>query len=762
VTRFAIRTYPRRPERRLLSAAVRALTLAALAAAATGASLTAGAQNRDTARAGSPDRLSVDRIYRAGEFRSAPLPSSVWFREGTRFIDVRPNPGGGVDLVQVDAATRRATPIVEAQQLLGGQGKRLDVEEVQLSADGTKALLYHSSVRVWRRNTRGRYDMLDLSTRKLTPVSRRPGLQMFAKFSPDSRRVAFVRDNDLWVTNLQTGAETQLTRDGSETIINGTTDWVYEEELGLSDAYRWSPDGRAIAFWRFDQSPIRTFPLVNELELYPQVMPLRYPKAGTPNSRVKLGVVSVAPPGRVTWLDVGDGNDQYLARMEWVGDDSLVVQRMPRRQNRVDVIMASARTGGTRAIFADRDSAYVDVENGDMNWLQNQRQFLWLSDRTGWRQLFLYDRTGSAIRQVTRDGMDVLGVVSVDEARGHVYVNAAAPTPRERNVYRFRLDGTGAGERVTQGAGTHAMTVLPDRRTALDYHSTINSPVTVTEYDFPAMTMRRVVVDNAELKRKLEGLRMRPAEFITVPMADGTVLDGWRIAPPDFEVTRRYPVLMFVYGGPAAPQVSDAYTGSAYLWHQMLAQHGYVVISVDNRGAAWRGREFRKVTQYRLGVHESNDQLEVARWLGRQSWADPARIGIWGWSYGGYLAAMTSFRGGNLFRMAISVAPVSDWRLYDTIYTERFMWTPQDNAKGYDESAPQSYVNGLTARYLVVHGTGDDNVHPQNTLQLVHKLAGAGKLFQMLLYPNRTHSISEDGVTPQLRESLARFILDNL
>jgi dipeptidyl-peptidase 4 len=261
VTRFANRTHLRRPERRPIAPAARVVALVVLAAAATGAHHTAGAQNRDSARLASADRLTVDRIYRTVEFRSAPLPSFVWFREGTRYVDVRPNPTGGVDLVQVDAATARATPIVAAQQLLGGEGKRLDVEDVQLSSDGTKALLYHSSVPVWRRNTRGRYEVLDLHTRKLTPVSRRPGLQMFAKFSPDSRRVAFVRDNDLWVTDLQTGAETRLTRDGSETIINGTTDWVYEEELGLSDAYRWSPDSRAIAFWRFDQSPIKTFPL---------------------------------------------------------------------------------------------------------------------------------------------------------------------------------------------------------------------------------------------------------------------------------------------------------------------------------------------------------------------------------------------------------------------------------------------------------------------------------------------------------------------
>jgi dipeptidyl-peptidase-4 len=577
--------------------------------------------------------------------------------------------------------------------------------------------------------------------------------------------VAFVRDNNLFVDDLDTGQETQLTRDGSETIINGTTDWVYEEELGLSDAFRWSPDSKHIAFWRFDQSPVPRFPLVDELQLYPKVVTLRYPKAGEQNSRVQIGVVHLATAGEgvtTTWLDVGSGNDQYLARLDWVGVDSVIVQRLPRKQNSVDVLMVSATTGKPRLVMTDRDSAYVDVENGGLRLVNRDRQFLWLSDRSGWRQLYLVDRKGKVVRQLSANGSDVLAIVGVDEHNGWVYYSAAAPTPLERNVYRARIGGGIASERVTPERGTHTLNIAPGGRWAVDVYSQLNSPPTATLYELPSMRKVRVLSDNASLKAKLAALRIKPAEFIKVPMPDGTVLDGWRIVPPDFDSTKKYPVLMYVYGGPASPTVTDGYGGSRYLWHQMLAQHGYIVVSVDNRGAAWRGSDFRKVTQYRLGVRESQDQIDAAKWLATRSWVDAKRIGIWGWSYGGYMTLMTATRGGDVFKAGLSVAPVSDWRLYDTIYTERYMWIPQENAEGYRVSSPQQYAPSLTARLLLVHGTGDDNVHPQNTIQMADRLEAAGKLFYMELYPNRTHGINERGATPQVYETFTRFILENL
>lgn len=714
------------------------------------------------AQATDPRRITVERIFASPDFRGGPIPQPSWLRSGSSYIDARPAKDGGTELVKVDIATGREEVMVRAEQL-AAQGKRLDVEELALSGDEQQALLFHNSVQVWRSNTRGFFDVFDFRTGKLTPVSRGTGLQMFAKVSPDGRSVAFVRDNNLFVTDIATGRESQLTRDGSENIINGTTDWVYEEELGLRDAFRWSPDSRQIAFWRFDQSEVPAFPIVNETSgLYPKVATLRYPKAGEKNAKVKVGVIRLAT-GRTTWLGgAGPDSGQYIARMEWVGADSLAVQRIPRRQTSVDILLLSAVTGRGRTVMTDRDSAYVDVENGDLRWIgAAKQQFLWLSDRSGWRQLFLYARDGRVVRQLTTDGIDVLGVEGVDEQNGFVYVSAAAPTPMERNVYRVSLAG-GPMTRVTKETGTHAVSISPDARYAVDIFTTINSPAVATLYALPSMNVIRVLQDNAALKSRLAQLDVKPAVFMKVPMPDGTVLDAYRIAPPDFDSTRKYPVLMYVYGGPANPQVNDAWGGTRGLWHRSMAQQGYVVMVVDNRGAAWRGRDFRKTTQLRLGLKESQDQIDAARWIGRQSWGDAKRIGIWGWSFGGSMTFLSAARGGDVFKAALVVAPVTDWGLYDTIYTERFMWTPQENADGYRASSPQNFVSTLTARTLLVHGTGDDNVHPQNTMQLANKLEAANKPFYMLLYPNRTHSISGGNTSVHLFNSFTRFILENL
>ena len=709
---------------------------------------------------GDPSRITVERIFDSPDFRGGAIPRPSWLSTGSSYIIPRPAKDGGTELVKVDIATGRETVLANADQL-AAEGKRLDVEDISLSGDEQMALLFHNSVQVWRANTRGVFTVYDFRTGKLTPVSRKSGLQMFAKASPDGKKVAFVRDNNLFVTELATGREEQLTTDGSENVINGTTDWVYEEELGLRDAFRWSPDSRHIAFWRFDQTAVPAMPIVNELGLYPTVTTLRYPKAGEPNSRVKVGILHLGSKSR-TWLDAGPDTGQYVARMEWVGSDSVVVQRVPRKQNRVDVMMLSATSGRGRIVMSDRDDAYVDVESGDLRWIgAGKHQFLFLSDRSGWRQLFLYGRDGTVVRQLTIDGMDVLGVTGMDASNGYVYVTAAAPTPMERNTYRVKLAG-GAMERVTTRSGTHSFDISPDARYAVDIHSTIGTPAVATLYALPSMQVIRVLQDNAPLAARLAALAARQPEFIKVPMPDGTLLDGYRIVPANFDSTKKYPVLMYVYGGPASPQVSDAWGGTRYLWHQSLAQQGYVVVCVDNRGSAWRGRDFRKTTQYRLGVKESQDQIDAARWIGRQSWADAGRIGIWGWSYGGFMSALSAGRGGDLFKAALVVAPVTDWSLYDTIYTERYMWTPKENADGYRAGAPQTYVNGVKARMLLVHGTGDDNVHPQNTYQYANKLEAAGKPFYMLLYPNRTHSISGGNTSVHLFNSFTRFLLENL
>jgi dipeptidyl-peptidase-4 len=446
--------------------------------------------------------------------------------------------------------------------------------------------------------------------------------------------------------------------------------------------------------------------------------------------------------------------------MEWLGNDSVVFQRLPRKQNRVDLVAASVTRDGSRLILTDSDSAYVDVQ--EPVWLNGDRQLLWISDRTGWRQVFLYDRSGRLIRQVTSDGSDVTNIVGLDETRGEIYVQQAAPTPTQRHIFRYALRA-GRGRQITSARGWHSMNLAPNSRYAVLTHSDINTPSVARLVEIPSMRAVRTLVTNDTLRARVARLGLSQVTFLRIPSADGsTMLDAYRIVPPQFDSTKKHPVLMYVYGGPASPTVGDAWGSSRLLWHQMLAQKGYVVVSVDNRGAAMRGRNFRKMTQYRVGTLESDDQIAAARWIGRQSWGDASRIGIWGWSGGGTMTLLSTTRGGNVFKTGLSVAPVTDWSLYDTIYTERYMWTPAGNPEGYRATAALNHVDGLTARLLLVHGTGDDNVHSQNTVQFAQKLQFARKPFYMMLYPNKTHSISGAGATLHLYDTFTRFILENL
>jgi dipeptidyl-peptidase-4 len=395
-------------------------------------------------------------------------------------------------------------------------------------------------------------------------------------------------------------------------------------------------------------------------------------------------------------------------------------------------------------------------------WIKKQQQFLWTSDRSGWRQVYLFNRNGTLVRQVTTDGFDVLELLGVDEARGDVYIRAASPSASQSQIVRVSLTDKRSA-RITPRAGFYSITASPAWKYAAITYSSINTPPSAAIYDLASMKQVRPLGDNSALQTKLTSLGLPPVTFFQIPAADGaTKLDAYRIVPPGFDSTKKYPVLMYAYGGPAAPQVIDQWGGSRFLFHEMLSQHGYVIVVTDNRGSAWRGAKFRKMTQYKLGIAESDDQIAVARWIGQQSWGDAARIGMWGWSYGGYLTAMSAFRGGNLFRAAISVAPVTDWRYYDSIYTERFMWLPSENAEAYRTSSPLSYVSGLTARYLLVHGTGDDNVHPQNSYALAQKLEMARMPFSLMLFPNKTHSIAGPGGTLTIFDLLQRFVLENL
>jgi dipeptidyl-peptidase-4 len=680
-------------------------------------------------------RLSVESIF-GGDYYESDLVPVQWSAEGPYFTITEEGSTGGVDIYRLDARSGARQLLVRQSDLVPqGQRQPIEIESYEFSRDGSKLLIFTNSVQVWRQNTKGEFYVWDLSRKRLTPVSTQPGLQQFAKFSDNGRLVGFVRENNIFVTDLRSGRETQLTHDGSENIINGATDWVYEEELDLRDAFRFSPDGSRIAFWRFDQTVIKPFYMTDDLSLYPELLPVRYPKAGEANSEVRVGVVEISS-GAVTWIDLGGECDIYVARMDFASSsDEVWLTRLNRHQNRLDLLLADVHTGESRVIFTDSDDAWV--ENNEPLWIRGGRQFLFQSERSGYNQVYLWDRDGTLVNRVTPGEWDVLGVYGFDDENDWLYYTGAGDGAAKRPLYRVDLDGRNF-TRVSTESGSHEILFSADFSLYVDTYSTAGVPPTQTLLTADGRVVR-TICDNRTLAERVQALNLPVPEFFSLPGADGTPLNAYIIRPQDFNPGRQYPLLMYVYGGPGSQTVRDSWGGQRYLWHQLLASDGYLVASVDNRGTGARGRDFKKQTYQRLGELEAADQIAAARYFGTQPFIAASRIGIWGWSYGGYMSLMSMFLGEGVFKAAIAGAPVTDWRLYDTIYTERYMRTPQENAGGYRNGAPLNHVAKLVGDLLVVHGTSDDNVHFQNTLQLVHYLEQAGKQFDMRIYPGQRH-----------------------
>jgi dipeptidyl-peptidase-4 len=699
--------------------------------------------------------LSVDAIFGNGQFAGAAMPDVHWLPDGTAWVTTRADSAGGSDIIKVDALSGNLTQLVDASLLVDSAGARIKIEGLSLSADGAKALIYHNSARVWRQNTKGIYHVVDLAAKKISPLSTQPGYQMFAKISPDGKLAAFVRDNNLFVVTLATGAERQLTRDGSETIINGTSDWVYEEELGIRDGFRWSPDSKRLAFWRFDQSPEPLFPLTDQRPVHATPQFIRYPQPGDQNAKVKIGATEVSN-GHTVWMQV-ESDGAYLAAAEWAGNDSITIQRLTRWQNRIDLMLASATTGLARRVLIETDSAWVEVDPRAPHWFAGGKLFVWPSERDGWRRYYLYERDGTPVRPLTPAGSDAEDLTVISPKTQEIFITEAAPNPLERQVFSYDLRRKPERVRVTTEPGWHTIDLSPNGRYFLDTHSAAGLPRAVALRDLGAPAPKRMVESNAALRANLARLTRAP-EFFQITMPDGVKLNAWRIVSPAFDSTKKHPVVVYVYGGPNSQTVMNQFGGNRELWHQLLASKGYVVVSVDNRGTGARGSAFRHATYMKLGQLESQDQIDGARWIGHQPWADSSRIAIWGWSGGGYMTAMTASKGGALFKSAIAVAPVIDWLLYDDIYTERYMRPPNANPHGYAMGSVLPYASGLTAHFLLVHGTFDDNVHPQNTFWMADALQAQGTQFEMMLYPGRTHSISGGNTQVHLFTMMTAFL----
>jgi len=610
-------------------------------------------------------------------------------------------------------------------------------------------------------------DLTDGSLRKLGGDAAASTL-MFAKFSPDGNRVAYVRERNLYVQNVSDLQITQLTQDGSDTVINGTSDWVYEEEFGLRDGFCWSPDGTHIAYWQFDTAGVQEFHLINYTKaLYPEITTFKYPKVGQTNSACRIGVVR-ARGGKTRWFDVsGDPRNNYIPRMGWVENPQRIVfQHLNRLQNKNCVRLANIRSGRLHTILTEQDEAWVDVHH-DATWLEDGTAFTWLSDRDGWRHLYLVSRSGRKITLLTPGEFDVVDVAGIDPASQWVYYIASPEDPTQRYLYRAPLDGSGALERVTPSgpSGTHEYRLSPDAKWAIHTYSSITEPPVTDLIRLPDHASVRVLEDNAELRAKLSTLNKCPTALFRVDIGDGVLLDGWCIKPPDFDPNRQYPLFFHVYGEPAGSTVHDKWGGTNLLWHTMLAQRGYLVVSVDNRGtAAPRGRAWRKCIYRQVGILASADQAVATRALIRDwPYVDPNRIGIWGWSGGGSMSLNAIFRYPELYHTAMAIAFVSNQRFYDTIYQERYMGLPDDNEDGYTQGSPLTFAHQLRGNLLLVYGTGDDNCHYQNCEVLMNELIKHNKAFSMMAYPSRSHSLREgENTTRHLYELLTRYLTEHL
>ncbi len=730
-------------------------------------------------RAQTPDSslLTVERLYGSAEFAPEPLGDVRWVPGTAAYTRIEPDSAipGGAALMRYDAATGTREVWVPAARLVPpGDSVPLEIEDYSLSPDRRRLLLFTNSRKVWRQNTRGDFWVLQLDDwrlRKLGGSAAEPSTLMFAKFSPDGDRVAYVRAHDLYVERLDDGRITRLTHDGSRTIINGTFDWVYEEELNLRDGFRWSPDGRRIAFWQLDASGVRDFDLINDTDsLYSFVIPVQYPKAGTTNSAARVGVVS-ADGGEPVWLDVpGDPRNNYIARLEWAaGSSEVVLEHMNRAQNTIEVMLGDAATGRTRTVLTERDSAWVDVVD-DLRWINGGKDFTWISERDGWRHLYVVSRDGARTRLVTPGKFDLHNpnsafgeplVVGVDSASGWIYYTASPGNAEQLYLYRTRLDGKGRQERVTppDQPGYHLYDISPDGRWAFHTYSRLGVPPTIDLIRLPRHEAVRTLVANRRLRDRIAVLRRGTAQQVSVDAGGGLTLDGWIMKPPGFDSTRRYPVLFYVYGEPAGQTALDQWS-STYLWYLMLTQRGYVVATVDNRGTpSPRGRAFRKAIYKQVGLVNSADQAAAVRTIRRWPWVDSTRIAVWGWSGGGSTTLNLMFRYPDLYQTGMAVAPVPDERLYDTIYQERYMGLPQENEAAYHEGSPLFFADRLRGNLLLVHGSGDDNVHFQGSERLINALVAANRPFTLMVYPNRSHCICEgSGTTLHLFSLLTQYL----
>lgn len=634
------------------------------------------------------------------------------------------------------------------------------VESYELSQDEQKILLSTGFEPIYRHSGVSDYYLYTIADGSMVKLSIE-GKQRLTTLSPDGRKVAFVRDNNLYVMNVNSLEETQVTFDGKfNEVINGTTDWVYEEEFAITQGFYWSPDSKRIAFYRFDESKVKQYSMQMWGSLYPDNYTYKYPKAGEDNSVVDVMVYDITT-GKTLRLDVGSENDQYIPRIQWTHDaNTLALMRMNRLQNHMELLLADATTGAMRLLYDEQDEAYVEVPE-TWRFLADGKHMLLSSERDGYNHLYLFDMEGNKVCQITQGAFDVTKVCSVDEKKGLIYYLSHETGAINRALYCIDFKGKKKVCLSGDKPGWNNANFSSNSKYYINNFSDANTPPVYTLHTANGKLLK-TLEDNAALCKQMAEHGVGHKTFGTLTTSQDIKLNYYIILPPDFDSTKRYPLFFYVYGGPGNQQVTNSYGAGDYYWFHMLAQHGYVVACFDGRGTGGRGAAFKKMTYRNLGHMECQDAIEAARWFGKKAWIDESRIGIFGWSFGGYLSTLSILKGHDVFKSAIAVAPVITWRYYDNIYTERFLQRPQDNPRGYDDNSPLNFANLLEGNYLLVHGTGDDNVHFQNAVDMVTALEKANKQFEFRIYPNKNHSIYGGNTRLNLYQLMTDFIYRKL
>jgi dipeptidyl-peptidase-4 len=712
--------------------------------------------------AGAGKALTVERIYSQPSLSGRLTRGLAWTPDGKRLSYFETNGAGKqtkTELWAMDATSGERRLLVTSDKLESilpaesskptqatGLGRRAP-SQYQWAPDGAGILFQGPTALAW----------LEVKSQTARTLVTGNAAISDPKISPDGRFVSFVRDHNLWVVNLADGKEREITQGGTEEIRKGELDWVYPEELDCKTGYWWAPDSSAIAFLEMDERKVSQYPLVDFSSPSGEAEMERYPAAGGANPIVRVLAVSLNG-GEPRVMDIGAETDIYIPRVNWLTDSQHVaIQRLNRTQTTLDLLIDDTSTGKSRAALSQSDANWINISD-DLYFLKDGKRFLWSNEQTGFRHVYLYDLDGKQLAQLTKGEWEVSAVDAVDETKGLLYFTATEKSPLERNLYRVAFDGTGF-TRLTKEEGTHAAVFAPQAAT---FYDTYSNAATTARQDLLRADGSRVAAINENKIAELADYHLSPVEFLRVKSRDGVQLNASIIKPPEFNPQKKYPVLVYTYGGPHAQVVRNAWGGANFLWHELMAQKGYIIFSVDNRGSAGRGHAFESPLHFRLGAQELSDQRDGVQYLKSLPYVDTNRIGIWGWSYGGHMTLHAMFEAGDDFKVGFAGGPVTDWRYYDSIYTERYLGLPQKNEKGYQDSSPVKYASQLKGKLMIAHGTGDDNVHFANTLSVINDLIEAGKYVEVLAFPGRGHGVSDPPARRILMQRVTQFFLDNL